>query len=85
MQHEFIEYAPILIVVIAFLIQHKIFVTPGRLKEELENLEKKFVLRETNDIIINGIKEDISEIKQDIALIKEQNNRMYNKLIGANT
>lgn len=83
MQTEFIEYAPVIIVVIGFLIQYKFFVTPAQLKEALEEHEKKFVLRETNSIIIEGIKQDISEIKQDLALIKEQNNRMYSKLMGA--
>lgn len=84
MQTEFIEYAPILIVVLGFLFQYKFFVTPAQLKDALIEHEKKLVLRETNAIIIEGIKKDVSDIKQDVAQIKEQNNRLYNKLMGMN-
>jgi hypothetical protein len=37
---EFLTYAPIIIVVIAFALNYKIFVTPAQLKEELEKREK---------------------------------------------
>ena len=38
---EFLTYAPIIIVVIAFALNYKVFVTPAQLKEELEKREKQ--------------------------------------------
>ena len=39
MEH-FIEYAPLIIVIMTFLLKNKIFVTPEQLKAELEQREK---------------------------------------------
>lgn len=74
------QYAPWLVVAIMFFYQYNIFVTPVKLAErlaDLENkLEHKFVLKETYDVTV-------SEIKTDIAEIKEKIDRMYDKLINA--
>lgn len=47
MLHEFTQYAPLIIVVIVFVIQNKIFVTPAQLevmrKQLTEEVEKKFL------------------------------------------
>ena len=44
--HEFIEYSPIIIVVLMFFVQQKIFVTPEQLekkhREILDEMEEKF-------------------------------------------
>lgn len=39
MEH-FIEYAPLIIIVMTFLLKNKIFVTPEQLEEKLKNREK---------------------------------------------
>lgn len=76
---KFVEYAPVVIVVIGFLFAYKVFVTPQQLSNELKSFEKelndKFVHKETHNIIIAGIKEDITEIKEKIDVI-------YNKVMG---
>jgi hypothetical protein len=75
---KFVEYAPILIVVIAFFIQQRIFVTPDQMSEKFiafeQHLENKFVLQQTYDIAI-------SEIKCDIQAINEKLDKIYDILI----
>jgi hypothetical protein len=75
---KFVEYAPILIVVIAFFIQQRIFVTPDQMSEKFiafeQHLENKFVLQQTHDIAI-------SEIKCDIQAINEKLDKIYDILI----
>ena len=76
---KFIEYSPILIVVVVFFIQQKVFVTPVQMEKELSEfehrLEKKFVLKETHNLAISEMKADIEEIKDKI-------NRIYDKLMA---
>lgn len=76
--NKFIEYAPILIVVIAFIIQHKVFVTPEQMSEKFmsfeQHLENKFVLQQTYDVAITEIKTDNQEIKEKL-------DKIYDKLM----
>ena len=76
---KFFEYAPLLLVVFMFFIQHKIFVTPAQMTKEFmdfeTHLERKYVQKETYNIAID-------EMKQDIAEIKEKIDRMYDKLMA---
>jgi hypothetical protein len=37
---QFIEYAPLIIIIVTFLLKNKIFVTPEQLEEKLKNREK---------------------------------------------
>lgn len=81
MDNIFIEYAPILIVVIGFLTAYRIFVTPNQLQNEISKLEKeldkKYVQKEVYKVVINELKEDISEIKEKLDII-------YNAIINKN-
>ena len=72
---KFFEYAPLLIVVIMFLIQHKIFVTPEQLekkhREILGDCDSRFVLisvylefKEQIIYDLKELKEGVNEIKQ---------------------
>ena len=70
------EYAPYLIIAIAFFTSYKIFVTPKDLEVELEKKLEKYVLKETYNVAINEIKSDISEMKDKL-------DRIYEKLINA--
>lgn len=76
---KFIEYAPIIIIVIGYLIAYKIFVTPQQLNNELKlfekDLDKKFVHKELHDLAISEMKEDIAEIKDKI-------DKIYDKIMG---
>ncbi len=76
----FFEYAPLIIVILGFIWQNKIFVTPEQLEKRFtifeHNLEKKFVLKETHDIAI-------SEMKSDIEEIKEKLDKIYDMLLKA--
>lgn len=71
-------YAPYILVVIAFCVSYKIFVTPAELEKKL----KDYVLKESHNLIIGEIKEDISEIKKSVATITTQNAEMYNKIMN---
>ena len=72
--HEFIEYSPIIIVVLMFFIQQKIFVTPEQLekkhREILDEMEEKFV----SVISFKDLKDQFSEVKEKI-------DKMYDLLI----
>ena len=72
-----IEYAPIIIVLVMFFIQYRIFVTPDQMTKEFMtyegHLEKKFVQKETYSVAI-------AEIKSDIAEMKEKLDKIYEKL-----
>lgn len=76
----FFDYAPLIIVILGFIWQNKIFVTPEQLEKRFtifeHNLEKKFVLKETHDIAI-------SEMKSDIEEIKEKLDKIYDMLLKA--
>lgn len=62
----FVEYSPIIIIVLMFFVQQKIFVTPEQLekkhREIIEEIEEKFV--SMNSFI--DLKEQFSEIKDKI-------------------
>ena len=51
-----------------FCANYKIFVTPGDLDKKLE----KYVLKETNDLAINQLKDDIADIKDKIDKIYDK-------------
>ena len=76
----FFDYAPLIIVILGFIWQNKIFVTPEQLEKRFtifeHNLEKKFVLKETHDIAI-------SEMKSDIEENKEKLDKIYDMLLKA--
>ena len=71
---KFIEYSPIIIVVLMFFVQEKIFVTPEQLekkhREIIEEIEEKFV---TIHSFID-LKDQFSEVKDKI-------DKMYDLLI----
>ena len=75
---KFIEFAPTIIVIFAFFIAYKVFVTPEQMSEKFaafeQHLESKFVLQQTHDIAI-------SEIKCDIQAINEKLDKIYDILI----
>lgn len=75
---KFVEYAPWLVVVLMFLWQNKIFVTPEQMEKKFRqfehDMENKFVLQQTHDIAI-------TEIKADIQAINEKLDRIYDILI----
>lgn len=69
---QFIQYSPILIAVMIFLIQHKIVVTPEQLerkhREIIEDVEERFVTIYS----FHDLKEQFSEMKDKIDKIYEQ-------------
>lgn len=72
------EYAPIIIIVLMYFVQQKIFVTPEQMSEKFiafeQHIEEKFVLQKTHDIAI-------TEIKADIQSINEKLDKIYDILI----
>lgn len=75
---KWIDYAPLIIIVLYFFLQFRVFITPAQMSEKFitfeHDLEKKFVLQKTHDIAI-------SEIKLDIQAINEKLDRIYDILI----
>ncbi len=71
---KIIEYSPIIIVVLMFFIQQRIFVTPEQLekkhREIIEEIEEKFVT--INSFV--DLKDQFSEVKEKI-------DKMYDLLI----
>ena len=69
-----VEYSPIIIVVLMYFIQQRIFVTPEQLerkhREIVEEIEEKFV----SIISFNDLKSQFSEVKDKI-------DKMYDLLI----
>lgn len=63
---KFIEFSPIIVVILMFLIQQKVFVTPEELekkhREILDEIEEKFV----SLISFQDLKEQFSEVKDKI-------------------
>jgi hypothetical protein len=70
-----IEYAPILIVVLVFLIQQRIIVTPEQLekkhREILEDADKKYVSLPAYKVFCEQVVSDINEVKAGVNEIKE--------------
>lgn len=69
---QFIQYSPILIAVMIFLIQHKIVVTPEQLerkhREIIEDVEERFVTINS----FHDLKEQFCKMKDKIDKIYEQ-------------
>ena len=66
MDNYIINYAPLLIIIITFLLKNKFFVTPEQLEKAhaqiLEEVETKFATKE----ILETLKEDITELKEKV-------------------
>lgn len=71
---NFIEYSPIIVVLLMFFIQQKIFVTPEQLekkhREIVDEIEEKFVS-------LNSFK----DLKDQFSEVKEKIDKMYDLLI----
>ncbi len=71
---KIIEYSPIIIVILMFFIQQRIFVTPEQLekkhREIIEEIEEKFVT-------IHSFK----DLKDQFSEVKEKIDKMYDLLI----
>lgn len=69
-----IEYSPIIVVILMFFIQQKIFVTPEQLekkhREIIDEIEEKFVS-------LNSFK----DLKDQFSEVKEKIDKMYDLLI----
>lgn len=65
---KFIEYSPWIIVILLFLWQNKVFVTPEqmekRFSEQEQYLEKKFVLKAAYDVAIEKLEDGYNTISE---------------------
>lgn len=72
---KFIDYAPIIVVVLLFLLQQKIFVTPEQLekkhREILEDVSNKFVQLPAYLGFREQVLEDLRDVKAGINDLKE--------------
>lgn len=68
---QFLQYSPIILVIMMFLIQHRIFVTPEQLekkhREIIESVEAHFVSLHS----FNDLKEGVDDMKDKIDKIYE--------------
>ena len=83
-EQTLIQYAPYILIIVAFLIQYKIFVTPSEFKDALEKKADieivnakldKYVLRELFELAISQQKEDIADMKDKI-------DKIYDKIMN---
>lgn len=72
---EFMHYAPIIIVILACLLQWHIVVTP----EQLERKHRE-ILREIAERYMT--KESARNLETEISEIKDKINKIYDKIIG---
>ena len=72
---NYLEFAPVILVVMGFFIAYRIFVTPEYLQKEIAKLDERFVRKEVHDLAIQELKDDIAEIKEKVE-------KIYDKLIG---
>ena len=72
---NFIEFAPYIIIIVCFLIQYQVFVTPAQLQKVIDDKLEKYVLKETYDITVQQIKDDVSEIKTKV-------DKIFDKVMG---
>lgn len=77
MENIFIEWAPIIIVVLIFLLKNQIFVTPTQLLK----VKEEIISQIKNEY---ASKELAEEIKKDIQEIKDQLQNLTNHLISRN-
>ena len=65
------EYAVVIFVVVAFMFKNKLIVSPSQLNEKLSNMKEIILLQVKEDYaskdLVNSIKEDTTEIKQQLA------------------
>lgn len=81
MNNQFTSYAPIIIAVIAYLLQFRIFITPEQMMNTLDNKLKLYVLKESHNTEIQAIKQDVSELKKGISEIDEKITKIYEILV----
>lgn len=62
-----VEYAPIIILVLAFIWKHKLFVTPSQLLQTKEDILKSVKEEYATKELVQFIRNDISEIKREFA------------------
>ena len=71
---KFIEFAPIIVVVLGFIWQNNIFVKPEQLekkhREILEDTEKKFVTWSAFNATFNALKEQMNKIELNVTEIR---------------
>lgn len=60
------EYAPLVIIIVAFLLREKIFVTPVQLAETKEEILAQVKLEFSTKEAVNEIKDDIKRIEDKI-------------------
>lgn len=75
---KFIEYSPWIIVILLFLWQNKVFVTPEQMEkrfaEQEQHLERKFVLKAAYDVAIE-------KLENGYITISEKLDKIYDILI----
>lgn len=75
MEELFKEYALVIFVVIAFMFKNKLVVSPGQLAEQLAAMKEVILSHVREDYatkdLVNSIKEDTTEIKQQLAKFQE--------------
>ena len=71
---KFIEFAPIIVVLLMFIWQNNLFVKPEQLekkhREILEDTEKKFVTWTAFNATFNSLKEQVNKIEQNVIEIR---------------
>ena len=66
--NKFVEFAPWIIIILVFLWQNKVFVTPEQMEkrfmEQEQHSEKKFVLKAAYDVAIEKLEDGYNAIEE---------------------
>lgn len=88
MEEKFIEYAPIILVVIFFFVQNNLFVKPERLEEKhreiLNDVDKKLSALKENFVELNAYKEFQSRMLDSMDIVNKNVNELKEFLMSKN-
>lgn len=84
---EFIEYAPILVAIVLFLINYRVFVTPADLEKKHREIKEEINPEKKHREILDDVskkyatKSVVAELQTQLHLMSDKIDKIYNVLI----
>ena len=70
--NEFVQYAPIILIVVIFLLQQKFFVTPVEMERKHREIAEECNTKYASKDTVNELKEDLDDIKKKLQALCER-------------
>ena len=83
MDKYFIEYAPLIIVILAFIMKNKLFITPEQLECKHREILKEIDDRYVRNDLHKELKEYIQKVDEKVEKVEEKVDAIYELLIKA--